>query len=128
MVRIVKIGQNCQKLLRLLKIVKIIKNRQHCWKLSNCQNCRKIVKNCQNCKKLSKLSKIVKEIKSGSVSESVSDKVAYWAVRWQLKQFQIWFLLICNDLKCYHPTLCPVQSWKSGQDYLGYKLISMFLQ
>ena len=59
--------QNCQKLSTLSKIVKIIKNCQNCQNISqmSCSNQWLVI-----CSKISQ-----------SVSQSVSDKVTYWAVR-----------------------------------------------
>ena len=102
-------SENIQNLLKIVK-----KNCQNCQKLlkivKNCQNFSKffkifkIVKNCQNvsqvmfphhCDQMSQRSLVSRvalwcqKTKGGSVSqwvsESVSDKVTYWAVRWQLK-------------------------------------------
>ena len=103
---------------------------ENCWKMSKIV---KIVKNFQNCQKFSKLSKIVKmlvrscflitvikclkghwslvslfNVKKQKVgqwlSDSVSDKVTYWAVRWQLKTTTGKWVLhesICIDLHWY---------------------------
>ena len=91
------IDKSCQKLSKIVKFVK------------NCQKLSKIVKIVKNCLKLSKIVKmlvrscflitVIKCLKghwslgllfnvknkSGSLTDSVSDKVTYWAIRWQLK-------------------------------------------
>ena len=79
MVRIVKICQNCQKLLRLSKIVKIIRNCQECWKLSKLLKIVKIVKNHQ---KVSTIVKIVKTLKNCQTFQNFQ----------KLSKFQIQFM------------------------------------
>ena len=68
---------------KLSKFVSVVKNYKKLSKIA------KIVQNCQKLSKLSKLSKIVKLVKNCQrnqkwLTQSVSDKVTYWAVRWQL--------------------------------------------
>ena len=98
-----KIVKNCQKLSKIVKIVKIVKNCQKCQNSQKLSKLSKIVKSCQNCKKncqnlgqvmfphhsdqmsqrsqVSRIALCMAKVKvTDWVTESVSDKVTYWAV------------------------------------------------
>ena len=101
------------------------KNVKNCEKLSklskNCQNCQKKCQNCQNvsqvmfphhCDQMSQRSQVSRvalcksKVKVPLVSQWVSDKVTYWAVRWQLKMQEF-----CTKIKI--PLLFPIY-WGPG--------------
>ena len=76
---------------------------------------------------------------SQSVTESVSDKVTYWAVRWQLKKVSvICIFVVCRSNLCSittsscrtHPTKIPVyentqsqaKHWRRGDKYIQHNI------
>ena len=131
----VEIVKSCKKLSKLLKLstnVKIVKNGKFFSKFVNIwQNLSKnIVKFFQNCQKLLKKVSLVtfwhsmtchmfqnQKWLTESVSQWVSDKVTYWAVRWQLKMYMISVLEI---------NLSLIMFWRRPLFWLKICIMSWF--
>ena len=112
--------KKCQNSPKLSTLSKIIKNCQKLSKLSKLSNVSQVMfpHQCDQMSQRSLVSKRslfnVKKQKwlSHSVTHSVSDKVTYWAVRWQLKKLSLNGVIIgiCDIWDTYY----NIDNWEPG--------------